>query len=35
VASLREQIRNLESSIQEFKKFGGSDYDIRTMLDLV
>lgn len=35
VAVLREQIKHLEASINEFKNFGGSDYDIREMLNLV
>ena len=32
---LREQIQHLEASINEYKNFGGSDYDIRDMLALV
>lgn len=35
VAKLRDQIKMLEQSIQEYTHFGGSDYDIRGMLDLV
>lgn len=35
MAVLREQIKHLEASINEFKNFGGSDYDIREMLNLV
>jgi uncharacterized UBP type Zn finger protein len=35
VAALRGQIKKLELSIKEYTIFGGSDYDIRSMLDLV
>lgn len=35
VAKLRDQIKMLEQSIQEYTSFGGSDYDIRQMLALV
>ena len=35
VAKLRDQIKMLELSIQEYTSFGGSDYDIRQMLTLV
>ena len=35
VGILRDNIKTLENSIKEFKKFGGSDYDIREMLNLV
>lgn len=35
VAKLREQIKKLELSINEYTSFGGSDYDIRSMLALV
>lgn len=35
VAKLRDQIKTLELSIKEYTSFGGSDYDIRSMLDHV
>ena len=35
VAKLREQIKMLELSIKEYTSFGGSDYDIRSMLALL
>lgn len=35
MAKLRDQIRKLELSIKEYTSFGGSDYDIRSMLALV
>ena len=35
VATLRGQMKRLELSIKEYTSFGGSDYDIRSMLELV
>jgi hypothetical protein len=35
VDNLRKQIRHLEESIKNFTHFGGSDYDIRKMLELM
>jgi hypothetical protein len=32
---MREQIKHLEQSIQEYTNFWGSDYDIRTMFDFI
>jgi len=35
VKYLREQIKHLEQSIKEYTHFGGSEYDIRKMFDLM
>lgn len=35
VDNLRKQIRHLEESIKNYTHFGGSEYDIRKMLELM
>ena len=35
VRKLREQIKHLEASINEFTNFGGSEYDIRKVFQLM